>query len=57
MKVTIRTNDDDWRELSTEGLEDIGCCGHEVPEFIWTELLQAAGVEVEIIFTNFELTE
>lgn len=56
MKLTLRTNEDDWRELSTDGLHGIKHAGHSVPEWLWLDLLRAAGVEVEVVFDDFGVT-
>jgi len=56
-KLILRTNEDDWRELETEGIGDIEHAGHDVPEFVWLDLLKALGVEVEIIVTDFGVSE
>ncbi len=57
MKLTLRTNEDDWRELSTEGLGKWDrYAGHDVPEFVWLDLLRAAGVEVEVVIDDFGVT-
>lgn len=56
MKLTLRTNVNgagDWRELSTDGLGGIEHAGHSVPEFVWLDLLRAAGVEVEVVDDDF----
>lgn len=53
MRIEIRTNEDDWRELSTEGLNGIAYRGHTIPPFVWFTLLRAAGVEVTVIFDDF----
>lgn len=57
-KVTLRTNEDDWRELNSDLTLSghngpIAHCGHDVPEYVWLDLLRAAGVEVEIVTTDF----
>ncbi len=54
MKIKLRTNHDDWRELSTDGLGGIEHAGHSVPEHVWINLLRAAGVEVEEVEVDFE---
>lgn len=62
MKVVLRTNEDDWRELDVEtyvGTElpaDVGTgyAGHKIPEWYWIRLLNAAGVTVEVVFDDFE---
>jgi hypothetical protein len=56
-KLTLRTNGDDWRELSTEGLGGIGHAGHDIPEFVWLDLLRAAGVKVEVVHDTFGVEE
>lgn len=53
-KIHLRTNHDDWRELSTDGLGGIEHAGHSIPEFVWLDLLRAAGVEVEEVDVDFE---
>ncbi len=53
MKLTLRTNEDDWRELCTEGLAGIDHAGHSVPEFVWLDLLRAAGVVVVVVRDTF----
>lgn len=55
-KLILRTNEDDWRELSTEGLDGIEHEGHSTPEFVWLDLLRAAGVEVQVVFDDFGVT-
>lgn len=57
MKVILRTNGDDWRELSTEGLGGIERAGHDIPEFVWLDVLRAAGVEVEVVHDTFGANE
>ncbi len=57
MKLTLRTNEDDWRELSTDGLGGIEHAGHSVPEFVWLDVLRAAGVEVEVVYDTFGVDE
>lgn len=57
-KVVLHTNGDDWRELesdftTSDGLHRIRHGGHDVPEFVWLDLLRAAGVEVEVVNTDF----
>ncbi len=47
-RVVLRTNHDDWRELTTVGLGGIERAGHRIPEFVWIDLLRAAGVVVEV---------
>lgn len=47
-RIVLRTNHDDWRELSTSGLDGIAHTGHRIPEHVWIGLLRAAGVTVEI---------
>ncbi len=54
MKITLRTNHDDWRELSTDGLSDIQHAGHDVPEETWIRILRAAGVQVDVVEVDFE---
>jgi hypothetical protein len=53
-EVKIRTNEDDWRELEAtfDSLSYV-YAGHSIPEFVWIDLLQAAGVAVNVVFDSF----
>jgi hypothetical protein len=55
VKVILRTNEDDWRELEykTGGEVVVEHAGHDVPEFIWLDVLRAIGVEVEVVYDDF----
>ena len=59
MKVILRTNEDDWRELEYKtggergGEVVVEHAGHDVPEFIWLDVLRAIGVEVEVVYDDF----
>jgi hypothetical protein len=61
-KIILRTNEDDWRELNSNLTlpghnGPVAYCGHDVPERVWLDLLRAAGVEVEIVNTDFGVNE
>lgn len=57
MEIVLRTNEDDWRELYVVSGEHPGHSGHDIPEYVWIELLKAAGVEVEEVFDDFGQAE
>lgn len=54
MRVTIRTNHDDWTEVSTDAVIGVIHAGHDIPQRIWIGLLQAAGVQVDVVEVDFE---
>lgn len=55
MKVILRTNEDDWRELEVlfDGELVLSHAGHDVPEFVWLEILDLLSINVEIVIDNF----
>lgn len=57
MKIVLRTNEDDWREMYfvyPSGTKKYIHTGHDIPEFVWIDLLGDVGVEVEVVFDDFE---
>lgn len=56
-RLVLRTNHDDWRELSTTGLDGIARAGHSIPEFVWLDLLRAAGVDVQVVDDDFGVND
>lgn len=53
MKIELRTNEDDWRQVKVDDSPYIYYHGHSIPEPIWIRLLREAGVDVEVVLDDF----